>query len=238
MGPDYTSKINDLKKQVNEKFINLKNVSDKLTNLFNQYASKKNDINDYNKKIPELVSKNAIEYANLKDEIDILTLKYNNYADELNKLNQQLQDIINADNNQIILNTYTQKTINSTNANIDSLKKKIGQETVNKYPEIKRENSQLESTLDKELNRKSMEIVKPEYKIRSTQYLDFFNNILFFIYYGLVFFFAYILSGKPMSLKIKLLLIFVFILFPFFIYSFQDNLNSLYHNIYKFLFVN
>jgi len=237
--PNYTNDINDLKEKVNEKFDDLNIVADQLTNLFDKYAIKKNEMNDYNnKKIPELISKNAVEYANLKDEIDMLTLKYNHYSDELNKLNQQLQDIINADNNEVILNSYVKTRIDATESNLHTIKEKIMKETLKHYPLIKDENSRLKSNLDKNHNDESLKTVKQEYKIRSTQYLESMNNILFFTYYVLVFIFVYILSGKVMLLKMKLLLISVLLLFPFFIYSFQDNLNTLYHKFYKFLFVN
>jgi hypothetical protein len=235
--PNRTQEINRGKELIKYLKGDISNNQNKLTQLLESYKAKRDEIKKYNNNlIPELREKYKKELTELNAEIASLKQQYIYDVNELARLIKELAKYTN--DNDIIKSVNEVKKTNLSNMNKsnDGLQINIAESTNEYYNLIKNENTSVITNL--EIRASDVENIKPEYIIRSTKYLEYLNNVFFFIYYLLVFLFAYFLNAKPKPMKIKAILIGILLLFPFFIYSFQDNLNSLYHNLYYFFFVN
>jgi hypothetical protein len=134
------------------------------------------------------------------------------------------------------------KTIFEKKDEINFLKKNILYNTLfdintkkNIYYSIKNENSNINKNIDIYNGSISKNGQKYKYTIQQLNEIEDINTVFFIIYYLLFIAFCYIVFYKNISKKIKLLLFFLFLLYPFFVYSLETLIYTIFNNIYLYI---
>jgi hypothetical protein len=145
------------------------------------------------------------------------------------------------DNNANDIAVHDNKIIEKKDK-INFLKKNILYNTLfdtntkkNIYYSIKNENSNINKNIDIYNVSMSKNGQKYKYTIQQLNEIEDINTVFFIIYYLLFIAFCYIVFYKNISKKIKLLLFFLFLLYPFFVYSLETLIYTIFNNIYLYI---
>jgi len=233
-GPDLTFEINNRKSSIKKNIDSINNERDYTTNVANEMANYTNTFLDYaTNKIPRILSEYRSETMNLVNE--------RNY-----KIGEEnsIKLLINA--NLEILKTSTKDNLDQTTIMNDHIEE-VYQDTYNNnvidksiiatseqyYDALHSENSMLNNNMKQTLDNYSADTNKPKYLEDTASTLKFINNIVFIMYYFLIFVLVFFLYDKEIPFSSKAILVIILLLFPFFITELQDNLKTLY---FKFIY--
>jgi hypothetical protein len=90
----------------------------------------------------------------------------------------------------------------------------------------------LNNNMKQTVDNYSTDTNKPKYLEQTSSTLKFINNIVFIVYYFLIFVLMIFLYDKEITFSSKAILIIILLLFPFFITELQDNFKTLYFNLF------
>jgi hypothetical protein len=195
------------------------------------------------KKINNDLSKTNI---NLKKERNRINKVNKRKIKRWNNKNIGVQDSIDDQNELKDENIKTinddDKTIFEKKDEINFLKKNILYNTLfdintkkNIYYSIKNENSNINKNIDIYNGSISKNGQKYKYTIQQLNEIEDINTVFFIIYYFLFIVFCYIVFYKNISKKIKFLLFLLFLLYPFFVYSLETLIYTIFNNIYLYI---
>jgi len=197
-----------------------------LNQKFEPLLSTANDY--YNNKIPQRTSVYQQEIDDLNTMLHLLQSQYDELkAKDYVLINQVSEDkTIEETLSSSIANTF--KSIYNYLFSNTNLEISIYNHKEKYYGNVMRENNMLNNKIKEQKDIYSPDNDKVTYFKTTTESLIYFNNMLYIFYCILLIVLAYFVYNKNMTRVTKILLITLFVLFPFFISNFQDNLRFAY----------
>jgi len=230
--PDRTGDINNLKNQIYNRSMVITNNKDYIVSVAGQVA---NNVNYYLAKINECrdrINKYTNDRKGLLEErtgtINVLNNKIKEYNNKLTTLLQNLnyENAANFSINELL------KEISDTSYQNSVFHKSIIATTDQYHDAVHSENIRLNNNINPTNEEYSTDDSKLFYMTGTKESLKLINGVIFTIYYALIIILVYFIYDKDIHITVKISLITVLALFPFYITELQDNLRFLYNTAF------
>jgi hypothetical protein len=230
--PDLTGRINNwrdvvrsLVDIVSRQKDYIVNSTDNISNNINNFAFKWSEcfqkIERYRQDIRDLKGKREQAFITLLNKIDTYNSKL--ALLEQNKNYEAAQTFT--------INEYS-KRIGDTFYKNAVFYKSINTTADQYHDAVHSENIRLNNNLKPTTEEYSTDDSKLFYMTRTKETLKIVNNIIFVIYYALIIVLVFFLYSREFNVTIKIILILVLVLFPFYITKLQDHLRYIYRIIF------
>jgi hypothetical protein len=229
--PDLTGRINNWKDNVRN-LVNIvstqkdytlnsvENISNNILNYMTKWNECARKIEKYKKEIRELKEKRQRAFITLLNRID----EYNSKLAllEQNKNYEAAQTFTINEFSKRIGDTFYKNAVFYKSINV----------TADQYHDaVHSENIRLNNNLKPTKEDYSTDDSKLFYMTGTQETLKFVNNIIFIIYYALIIVLVFFLYSREFHVTIKIILILVLVLFPFYITKLQEHLRYVYRII-------
>jgi hypothetical protein len=230
LGPDRSDELKKEINAINDSMQKLSNIKDKINKAIQDKA---NNTKIYNNYIEIEIPKRISQYK--KDKEDLMAIRDNAIAtrDNIRTKYRNNKETIQRD---ISNNTLDIATINDIKKKIANVSydntyflKSLAALTEQYFDAVHSENNMMDNNKKTTMDKYSADASKPVYINKSSNSLDTVNNIIFVVYYVLLFVLVYFLYNKEYPIFSKIILFIVLLLFPFYITDLQRNLKLAYN---------
>jgi hypothetical protein len=182
-----------------------------------QYNNSNIRIQNINKRFDDLNK----EKKNIEGQLKIKNEQYNKL---LNDYNIQLKDK-QGTMDYLTINEHFSTIEGLTTSETEAVVKLTGNLDQNYYNSIVNQNNQLDVEIQQYKNNYSTDDQKVFYQSQQVDYLNLFNSYLFIIYYAFLIIFCYFLYySKTLSAYMRIGIVLLLILYPFFIMMIEKNI--------------
>jgi hypothetical protein len=227
--PNGNTNINSLKQNINDITNTIPNKKDYIVNVAGQISDNVNNylamINECKERIRQYTKERGELIKERTSSIIILNQKIKEYNDKLTTLLQNL----NYERAQNFSINELLKEIGDTSYQNSVFHKSIIATTDQYHDAVHSENIRLNNNINPTNEEYSTDDSKLFYMTGTKESLRIVNGIIFTIYYALIIILVYFIYNKDINIIVKISLIIVLALFPFYITELQDNLRFLYN---------